>query len=128
MAQKELVIWQSTSRLKGSGTLAANRFVALSSDKLEPIASATAVVPLGVIVNTTAKTDIPLTVILAGIAPVEVGAAGVTEGKYVKIDATGCVVDATPANTEIIVGQALETAASGALALIHVFKNATPAT
>jgi hypothetical protein len=126
MAQKNYQIYSSISRLKGSGTLAANKCVALTSGKLEPIASATAVVPVGMILNTTTKTDVPLTVVTRGEVPMEVGSAGVTEGEFVKMDATGCVEDATIANTEIIVGQALETKTVGLLAMIDFFKAPTP--
>lgn len=127
MAQGNYDIWGSVSYKKGSGTLAANRFVKLASGVLEPVSGATDVA-LGVIPNTTTKTDVPIPVIVWGIAQVEVGAAGVTESTYIEIDSVGRVVDATPANAEVVRGLALETATSGNLAKCLIFVQAMPAT
>lgn len=126
MAQKNYDIWGSLSYKKGSGTLAANRFVKLASGVIEPVSGATDIA-LGVILETTTKTDVPIPVVTLGVVPIEVGTAGVTESKYVKIDSAGCVVDATPANAEVVRGIALETAADGALASCLIFPQALPA-
>jgi len=126
MGQENYQIWGSVSYKKGTGTLAVHRFVKLASGVLEPVSGATDIA-LGVILVTTLKTDVPIPVIVCGIAPVEVGAAGVTESTYIKNDATGKAVDATPANAEVVRGIALETAASGALATCLIFPQALPA-
>jgi len=103
-----------TYKKAASVTLVAGRFVKLASaTTITPIAAATDI-PVGVLIEKTAREDYPAAVQIDGIADVEVGSAGVTYGHTVKIDAAGCVVDAdTVAAGEVIVGQALETGTDG---------------
>ena len=106
---------------KGTGTLVAGRFVKLASAiTIVPLAADTDI-PCGVLVEKTARTDYPVAVQIDGIIDVEAGSAGVTYGSTVKIDAAGCVVDAsTVAAGEVIVGQALETATDGNYAKVKI--------
>ncbi len=110
-----------TFKKAASVTLTAGRFVKLASaTTITPVTAATDI-PVGVLVEKTARTDYPVAVQIDGVIDVEVGSAGVTYGHTVKIDSSGCVVDAdTVGSGEVIVGQALETATDGNYAKIKL--------
>lgn len=109
------------SYYKGSGTLTRYTFVKLDANgKIVPVSAATDY-PIGVVLETTTKTNIPVPVKVHGVCRVLAGGT-VTAGKLVKINASGEVVDATPDwSTERIVGKALESGGDGDYVEIAIF-------
>jgi len=94
-------------------TLTALRFVKLSTDTTIAAIAAATNLPIGILLEKTAREDIKVAVLMSGICQVEVGTAGVTRGTMVKIDAAGCIEDSTFATTEVVVGIALESKTDG---------------
>ena len=113
-----------------SVTLTANRFVMMSSDTaITPATAATSLV-IGVLLDTTTKTTVKVSVGLFGVFPVEVYGTA-TRGTFLKLANAsgyyGCVCNATPANAEKIVGLCLESGTTGDKVRVLVFPNAMPA-
>lgn len=93
----------------GTGTMAQYRFVKLASDTQITPVTATSDLVVGVALETTAKTDLPVQIGVDGIFPVECGGT-VTRGKMVEITANGRVKDYSSGK---IVGMALKSGTSG---------------
>lgn len=91
----------------GVGTLEQYACLKLASEtEVTPIGHATNDRPFGIVQQITAKTTIPMDLIVEGPTLALCGGT-VGRGKMVKTDATGRIVNATPTtDTEMIVGRA----------------------
>jgi hypothetical protein len=105
-------------KMASGETLTALRFVKLSTDTTIAAIAAATNLPIGVLLEKTARTDVNVPVQVTGVVDVEVGTAGCTRGTMVKIDAAGCVEDSTFATTEVCVGIALESKTDGEYAKV----------
>lgn len=98
----------------GNGTLEQYACLKLASaTEVAPITHATNDRPFGIVQQITAKTTIPMDLIVEGPTLALCG-GDVTRGKMVKITATGTIENATPTtDTEMIVGRARQSGVSG---------------
>jgi hypothetical protein len=113
-----------------SVTLIQNRMVMMSADDtITPCTAATSYA-IGVCLDTTTYTDVKVAIGLLGEFNVEVYGTA-SRGKFAKLANTSsyydCVCDATPANTERIVGLFLESGTTGDKVRVLLFPNAMPA-
>lgn len=115
-------------KMTAGQTLVAGRAVKLGADTTISAISGTSDKAIGILLEKTARTDVWVPVCVLGVCDAEIGGT-VTRGYPVKIDSSGRVVNATPANAEVIIGTALESGTTaGTYVKIVVNLQAMPST
>jgi hypothetical protein len=127
MSQGDYTPGDVESYYSNGTALVANTFVKLASDTtIALITHATNDYPIGVLLDDTDLTIQKVSVQMGGIARVLLGGTA-TRGYFAKITSAGAAENATPANTEQIVGYFLESGTSGGYARIKLGRSAMPA-